>query len=139
MHIYILVKYKQLFLMKLKKNNAEFSFVYIVIWPIWITIGKWMLMSDDLTDEIDMKFGFDYSVRPLFISVSLFIGIFIQSILPRTKSHATQTLKTLSNYYLLFYFAISLFCMAGSTTLRVSHCDVVVTVHKLKRLTNFHF
>lgn len=91
------------------------------MFPLWITLGKLILTkNNEPNDEIDIKFGFDYSLGPLFNAVSLFTGIFFQSICPRSKTHVLLTLKTISYYYLLFYFAISLFCLAGSATLNVS-------------------
>lgn len=84
-----------------------------------------MLTHNEPNDEIEMKLSFEYTVRPLFIGVSLFIGIFLQSIFPRTRAHVVQTLKTISHYYLLFYFAISLFCLPGSTKLNVSFMEMI--------------
>lgn len=97
------------------------SILITVLWPLWIAFGQWMLYSDDDSDDgIRFKIDFGYIVEPVFFTASLYLGIILQCLCPRSKSPILPTLKSMSSYYLLFYFVLLFFCLPGSTTVNVS-------------------
>lgn len=98
-----------------------FSFLLItVLWPLWIAFGQWMLYNDESGEEIRFRIDFGYIIDPAFFIASLYAGIILQCICPRSKSPILPALKSMSSYYLLFYFVLLFFCLPGSTTVNVS-------------------
>lgn len=104
-----------------------FLILITVLWPLWIAFGQWILYYDDSDDEIRVRIDLGYIIEPAFIVVSLYIGIIFQCIVPRTKSAILPTLKSMSSYYLLFYFVLLFFCLPGSTTVNVCSTEKLWT------------
>lgn len=108
---------------------SSLSWILItVLWPLWIAFGQWMLYNDESGEEIRFRIDFSYIIDPAFFITSLYAGIILQCICPRSKSPILPALKSMSSYYLLFYFVLLFFCLPGSTTVNVSWIEKLLNV-----------
>lgn len=122
MGLHFWIKFR-FFFVEMAYDFFPFSLSWIlitVLWPLWIAFGQWMLYNDESGEEIRFRIDFSYISDPAFFITSLYAGIILQCICPRSKSPILPALKSMSSYYLLFYFVLLFFCLPGSTTVNVS-------------------
>lgn len=109
-------------------HSLSLSTLITVLWPLWIAFGQWMLYNDESGKEIRFRIDFGYIIDPAFFIVSLYVGIILQCVFPRSKSPILPLLKSMSSYYLLFYFVLLFFCLPGSTTVNVSWIEKLLNI-----------